>query len=104
MKKMVIGLTAIILILAAILFVLSGSGGYSSRDVLTAGSYIFGEDIKESSYMYQLTGPGEITISSSGEEVYYSDLAEGESVHEHYLPVANGDVIEITEGATLELI
>lgn len=104
MKKIVIILISISLVLVGSLLLLAGQEGYSSRDVLTSGTYIFGEDIKDSNYMYQLTGPGEIKITRADQEVYYAELLEGESVHEHYLPVVSGDTIEITNSATLELM
>lgn len=104
MKKIIIGLVALVVILVGLLTLLSGSGGYSSRDVLTAGSYIYGEDIKESGYMYNLVGPGEITITSGDTEMYYRELVEGESVHEHYIPMTTGDIVEVSGSATLELV
>lgn len=104
MKNLLLGLLVLAAILFGALFFLSSSSGYSSRDVLTAGSYIYGEDIKEDGYMFQLTGPGEIKITSGTTETYYRDLAEGESVHEHYIPMTTGDIVEVSGSATLQLI
>ncbi len=104
MKNVLIGLLVAAAILIGLLFFLSGSSGYSAGDVLTAGSYIYGEDIKESGYMYNLAGPGEILVKSGDTETYYRELLEGESIHEHYIPLTSGDVIEISGEATLGLV
>ncbi len=104
MKKVVIGLVAVVVILIILLMFISGSGGYKAGDVLTEGSYIYGEDIKESSYMYNFTGPGEVLITSGEEEVYYRELLEGETIHEHYIPLTSGDVIEVKGEADFGLI
>lgn len=104
MKKLLFGLLALAAILLGVLFFLSATSGYSSRDVLTVGSYVYGEDIKEGGYMFQLTGPGEIKITSGTTETYYRDLVEGESIHEHYIPMSTGDVVEVSGDASLELI
>lgn len=104
MKKILIGLVALAAILLAAMFLLGGSGGYKAGDVLTEGSYIYGEDIKESSYMYNFTGPGEVLITSGDTEVYYRELLEGETIHEHYIPLTTGDVIEVKGEADFGLI
>lgn len=103
MKKIIIGLVALVAVLLVALLLL-GSGGYKAGDVLTAGSYIYGEDIKESSYMYNFTGPGEVIITSGDTEVYYRELLEGETIHEHYIPLTTGDVIEVKGDADFGLI
>lgn len=103
MKKIIIGLVALVAVLLVGLLLL-GSGGYKAGDVLTEGSYIYGEDIKESSYMYNFTGPGEVIITSGDTEVYYRELLEGETIHEHYIPLTTGDVIEVKGDADFGLI
>ncbi len=97
-------ITAIVaFVIFTVVLVTLTSGGTTS--LLTAGDYVYGEDIAEQSYMFQLQGPGEVIIKTQdGEESYYRELKDGESVHEHYLPLEKGDTLTITDGATVQLI
>lgn len=104
MNKSTIGLlVGVILSLVLLISILVPTS--SSGVTYTSGVYVFGEEIEMGSYMYNLTGPGEIIITSTeGEETYYRNLKEGEALHEHYISLQKGYTIEVTEGATLELV
>lgn len=102
MKKIIIGLSSVVVIMIVIV-VLVSSGGSPKK--LEQGEYIYGKDVPIVSSMYNVAGPGEITVvTQEGEEAYYRKLKEGEEAHEHYIPLEDGDTIKITDGASLEFV
>lgn len=105
MKKMLAILGATLIALLILLLAITSQSGLGAGSTLTAGTYIYGQDIAAKGYMYQLEGPGEVVITTpEGEEAYYKELKEGESVHEHFLPLEEGDSLTISGEAQVELI
>ncbi len=105
MSKLLTIIGGIAFVLIALLLIIPGGNQSSRGEVLTQGSYIYGEDVYIGSYMFNLSGPGEIIIDDeNGEEVYYKQLKESEGIHEHSLPLYEGYSIEITDGASLGFV